>query len=435
MIVSIILIIFYLLVRQISFQNILPPSGAITFLLGLILIVSYIVGRFSLKLKIPMITGFLLTGIIIGPYILNIITQKNIESLSLINEIALTIIALSAGGELEIDRLVKKIGSLSAIIFFQVLIVFFGMGALFFPLFKFTILPSIVGQSQILPLSFAFVILMGTIATANSPSTTIAIIIETGSKGILTDTVLAITVLKDVIIIVMFTLSMALASAIAVGKEGLNLLILKELFLDIFIAILIGLFIGLLLAFYYKYVDKHKILFLLGLSFLVAAFYFQFHFHFLLSCMVAGAFATNVFKGIREKFHSSIKETSLPIFIIFFTMTGADLNLTLFKKYWVFALIYVLLRAGTTFLGTYSGAHLKKEDYKIKYLSWLGFLGQAGLTIGFLNIIEKQFPVGGYIIKDIALGGIILNQIFGPIGFKWALEKAGEVKEKFIAKI
>ncbi len=435
MIVSIILILFYLLVRQISFQNILPPSGELTFLLGLVLIVSYIVGRLTLKAKIPMITGYLLTGIIIGPYVFNIITQKNVESLSLINEIALTIIALSAGGELEIDKLFKKIGSLSVIIFFQVFIVFVGVGALFFFLFKITILPSILTQTSILPFSIAFAILMGTIATAKSPSTTIAIIIETGSKGALTDTVLAITVLKDVVIIVMFTLSMALASTISVGKGGLNISILNELFLEILIAVLIGLFIGLLLAFYYLYINKYNILFLIALSFLISAFYFQFHFHFLLSCMVAGAFATNVFKKIRESFHSSIKQASLPIFIIFFTITGADLNLSIFKKYWIFALIYVIARAGTTFLGTYLGAYLKNESFKIKYLSWLGFLGQAGLTIGFLNIIERQFPSGGYIIKDIALGGIILNQIFGPIGFKWALEKAGEVKEKFIAKI
>ncbi len=430
MIVSISLILFALLLSRVSFQSILPPSGELTFLLGLILIVSFLVGKLSLKIKIPMITGFLLTGIFLGPYLLNIITREGVKNFALINEIALSIIALSAGGELDLRELAKKIGSLSTIIFFQVFMAFIGVGLIFLLLFKYIILPPIVKESAVASLSVAFALLMGTIATAKSPSTTIAIIMETGAEGNLTDTVLAITVLKDVVIIVLFTLSMALASEIALGRGGLDISLFYELFLEIIVAILIGLFIGLLLALYYKFVNRYNLLFLIALSFLISAFYFQFHFHFLLSCMFAGAFATNFFKEIREDFHSSVKEASLPIFIIFFTITGADLNLSIFKKYWIFALLYVFIRALMTFLGTYTGAALKKESREVKHLSWLGFLGQAGLTIGFLTIIERQFPSGGGILKDIALGGIILNQIFGPIGFKWALVKAGEAREK-----
>ncbi len=430
MIITIIIIgLFYLLkFSRLSFSS--SPSGELTMIFGLILIVAYFLGKFGAKFKIPMITGYLLTGILIGPFFLKLITVQNIKSLDLINEIALSIIAFSAGGEIDYHSIKKKIKSILTIVNLQVLSTFIITIGVFYFLLRFFILPSLVQSNMISPLSLAFSILLGTIATANSPSTTIAIIMETKSKGHMTDLVLAITILKDVIIIILFTVSLSFSVKIASGGEGLNLAVFFHLILEILIAIGIGIGISFLIALYYRYVKKQGILFILILSFIITGFYYQFHFHFLLTCMVAGLLTTNLFSDIREKFLTSLKEISLPIFILFFTITGADLNMITLKKYWVYALIYVLIRGGSIFIGTYFGALINKEGNKIKYLSWVGFLGQAGLTIGFLNIIETKFPAGGTIIKDIALGGIILNQIFGPIAFKWALIKGKEAMVK-----
>ncbi len=430
MIITLVIIgLFYLL--KLSSMNFTPsPSGELTMIFGLIIIVSYFMGKFGSKFKIPMITGYLITGILIGPYFLKLLTVQNIKSLDLINEIALSIIAFSAGGEVEIKAIKKRLKSILSIVSLQTILSFILTGGVFYFILRFFMLPSLVSSKIILPLSLAFAILMGTIATATSPSTTIAIIMETKSKGSMTDLVLAITIIKDVIIIILFTISLSFAVKLGSGKEGINLSVFVHLLLEILIAVLIGLVLSLLIALYYKYVKKQGILFILMLSFIITGFYYQFHFHFLLSCMVAGILTTNFFPDIKEKFLESIKEISLPIFILFFTITGADLNMVILKRYWVYAIIYIIIRGGSTFVGTYTGAIINKEEDKIKYLSWFGFLGQAGLTIGFLNIIEAKFLAGGTILKDIALGGIILNQIFGPIGFKWALIKGKEASEE-----
>lgn len=410
-------ITFFLIITG-YFLSRLP--GKETFLLskataafGYLVLSSFFGGKILKNTLFPQITGYLLTGILVGPSFLSILDKATLGNLTFLDEIALALIALAAGAKVDLLKAKKLWKDIILIIILQILFAFIAVGIGMPALLK---LMNISPPSRTALLIF---LVLATAAVAKSPATTIAIILETKAEGSYTDTVIGVTIIKDIIIIFLFTFVIAVLSS---GKN-LQLSTFSTLSLEILNSIVLGgIFAGIIIA-YFKLFKGGRIPFILGIAFLISAVAHHFHFHSLLTCMVAGIAIKNL-SSIGEAFMNSVEESSLPILIVFFSISGASLDFSILKLIYPAAIFFVIIRITSLYFSTYLGA----RDPRVKKYGWMGFVAQAGLTLGFASLIGAYFPEYGILLKNLIVSAVIITTIIGPPMFNYSLRKAGEVK-------
>lgn len=401
------------------------PDQGVSFSLGFILIFAFLVGRQTKRLHLPQITGFIIAGILCGPYLLNFLSLADVGDLQLLDGLALSLIALTAGGEMRIDRLRESLSTIGAIVVCQTL--FIVAGFLVFGLAAKSVFPffAILSLRQCLAVS----LLLGTLASATSPSTTIAIITETRAKGRYTDLILGAAVVKDFMVIAFFALALSFSkSLLSPGQEfdfGFLAAILKELGGSILIGVMVGG--GIIL--YLKFIRREMTIFILGIAFFTYQISQSYGYHPLLICLVAGFLAEN-FSAQGEKLILAIEKSSMPVYVVFFAISGASLNLNALKESWVLAFVFVVWRGILKFSATWTGAKISGEDKQFRRLAWSGFISQAGVALGMAVIIQMTFPEWGSTFKALVLAVIAINQIAGPVLLQKLLIKVGEAGKK-----
>ncbi len=416
------MLIMAIVQRTVPAQQSLQGAEAIM-ALGLTLIAAYLMGRFVARFGLPKITGYLFAGILTGPYFVNLLSLQVVEQLRLIDNIALSFIALTAGGEFIITKVRRQKKLILNVLVWQSLIVLVGVAAIVT-----LIAPRVPYLSAFpLPVVLGIALLFGATALAKSPATTIAIITETGAKGRFTDMVLGITVAKDITVVLLFAFILAFAEPLIVPDGELHFDYLLLVLQDIFFSLFIGVVAGGIIYLYLRYVDRQIFIFLMGLILAVIEISAAFHLEIILIFMMAG-FVVQNFSSLGEGLIKSIESYSLPIYVPFFAIAGASLNFEIFLQNWFFIIILVAGRLVMTYVGTRIGATRAGEDKVIKNFAWMGFVAQAGVTLGLAIIVERSFPGGvGTYIKTVLIGMIALNQVAGPIMFRYALGKSGEI--------
>lgn len=410
------------LLVHIRLQGGSPDMAESMMALGFTLIAAYLIGLITARFNLPKITGYIVAGVVMGPFALNLISQRSVENLQLIDSIALGLIALTAGGEFRYKSIRHQFNTISSVILFQIIIVFAGFMAFFF--FYRSSIPLLAGQAA--PLAVGVGIIFGSLAIAKSPATTIAIITETGAKGKFTDFVLGVTVFKDIIVVLVFSLALSFAKPLIIPEATLHLSYVLEVLLEILLSIVVGVAAGGLILLYLKYVNSQTVLFLLGFILFGIEVSHMLHVESVLVFMVAGFFVQN-FSNAGSRLIEAIERGSLPVYVTFFAIAGASLNLPVFLDNWLLAIIIVLLRMATTFAGTFAGGKLTRSTREVQQLGWMGFIGQAGLTLGLVGLVNQAIPgTIGLSIKTLVVASVTLNQIIGPILFRYSLIKAGE---------
>jgi Kef-type K+ transport system membrane component KefB len=392
--------------------------------LGFTLIVAYLIGKMTSAIGIPKITGYILAGILTGPYIINLLSKSTVQNLQLIDNMALSLIALTAGGEFRYSAIRKQFKTIRSVIFWKILLVIIGF-ILFIFAYK-NYISFLSDQSHGVVLGAA--LLFGALSIATSPATTIAIISETRAKGKFTDFVLGVTVFKDVIVVLVFSLALSVAKPLILPETHLQFSYFVSVLLEIMLSIVVGIATGALILIYLKYVKEQKALFLLGFIIFIIELSNFIHLEVILVFMVAGFFVQN-FSQLGHHLIDAIEDSALPIFVVFFAIAGASLNFNILMQNWTLAIIIVILRLLTTYSGTYIGAQMTSGDNNIKKYGWMGFIGQAGLSLGLSVLLMKKIP--GPITKNIAtliVASIAINQIIGPILFRYSIIKVGEGK-------
>jgi Kef-type K+ transport system membrane component KefB len=394
--------------------------------LGFTLVVAYLAGRLLTPFSLPKITGYLLAGIFIGPYFLNLLSEEVVTSLQLIDNIALSLIALTAGGEFRYRALRKHFKVITAalsgqIIFVMLLLFFFTIG--YYPQISFLqneTLISIVGVG----------LLFGALSIATSPATTIAVITESRAKGPFTDFVLGLTVFKDIVVVLIFSFIVSIAKPLILHESHIELSYMLTVTMEIGLSIVAGVVAGAIILAYLKFVGEQKVIFLLGFIIFCIELASMFHLEVILLFMVAGFFVQN-FSRSGPPLIEAIEEVSLPIFVTFFAISGASLQLPIFLDNWVLAVYLVFIRILGTLLGTNFGGRLTRADQNVKKYGWLGFIGQAGLTLGLAAITRRAIPGPiGLGISTLIISSITINQIIGPVLFKIALQKTDEINKR-----
>ncbi len=401
--------------------------------LGIILLGAYCLGFILEKIGLPRIVGYIFAGLLMGPFALKLYTFSEVEELNFINKLALAFIALSAGGELRLANIRRALKSIIYYVSGVTLVVFIGTTLTVFALSG--LIPFMAGFGSGLRLAVASV--FGTIAVARSPSSAIAIISETKAKGRYTDIVLSVSVAMDVFIIILFAAVISLTKAFISGTKSIDMSLISSLSFEIATTFLIGFLLGKFIVFLLEKVHLEFPVVIVAMGFIVIEFshflggYLRevhdigFDLEPLLICMAAG-FTVQNFSDHGESFLERMDRVSMPIYIAFFAMTGASMDLNVLRTGWLLGLIIVVVRLVSVYFGSYISGRLAKNEPIIYKNVWLGFITQAGVSLGLLIEVARRFPDLGPPIQTILTASIIINQLIGPVAFKWGLEKVGE---------
>jgi len=409
----------------------------IIFLIGFLIvaIASNQIAKVFQKIRFPLITGFIITGIIAGSSLLNFITPKALENLNFLNEIALSIIAFSAGAELYLDDLRSRLNSIKWMTIGQLVITFaLSSITIFFIADNIPFMSEMDVSSKV-----AVSILFGTIFVARSPSSAIAVINEMRANGPFTKTVMGVTVLKDVLVIILFAISFSIAKALVNGEE-MDLLFLAILLAELIISFALGYLVGKLLEIPFLINTNIKIkgpfIILIGYGIYYLAHFIRVssenwssdHEIILEPLLIAiiGSFVLTNYSKHRIEFKEILEEISPTIYIIFFTLVGASLSFQTLMEVFGIAVALFFLRLFTMFLGGIFGVIAVKDPKKYTLIAWMPYLTQAGVALGLATIISEEFPVWGHEFETIVIAIIVINQLVGPPLFKWTLNYVKE---------
>ncbi len=400
----------------------------------LIALASAQIGEFFTKIKLPKITGYLFTGVLVGAFVLKFLPEEAVHDLRFIDEIALGFIAMAAGNELFLPELKGKFKSIGFTTFFLILVTFTLTSITVFLIADY--IPFTVGMPTASLVAIA--ILTGALLIARSPSSAIAIVTELRAKGPYTQIMLGVTVIMDIIVITIFAISTSVADALLLGV-GLNISFLLLLLVEMTIAVInayilykiLGLILGSTL---HTYIKTFLILLIGYLVFVLATFFREFSAEYtpfellvepLLITMIAGFLITNYSKH-RVEFHQILTKTGPYIYVAFFTLTGASLKLDVLAKVWPIALVLVAVRLFAIMIGSFTGGMLAGDPIEHNKLKWMGFVTQAGVALGLAKEVADEFPSFGTEFATMIIAVVVLNQIFGPIFLKYAINKVGE---------
>ncbi|MDG2371825.1 MAG: cation:proton antiporter [Flavobacteriaceae bacterium] len=386
------------------------------------------------KIKFPLITGLIITGILAGSSFLNFIPSESLPKLNFLNNLALAIIAFSAGAEFYLKELRSRINSIKWMTASQL---FITVILSTWVIFEYSLyIPFMQDQPKDIRLIIA--LLFGVIFVARSPSSAIAVINEMRANGPFTKTSMGVTVVKDVLVIILFAVCFSTAKTV-INNEDLDLTFLIFLTLDLtlsfFLGIVIGLALKLPLSLKINKTIKAIGVLLIGYGVYVFAelvrsktaiiFGHEIVLEPLLVCIIGSFYITN-YTNNRIEFVELLEEISPTIYVIFFTLTGASLSFqTLIQVLWI-AIAFFCLRLFSMFLAGMFGVLSAKDEKKFLFISWMPYVTQAGVALGLTTIIANEFTEWGYEFQTIIIAIIVINQLIGPVLFKISIDIAKE---------
>ena len=406
--------------------------------LSIALLAGLMMTRVVKPLKLPAVTAYLIAGVLVGPYCLGQLgisgigftSYENVEEFGLISDVALGFIAFAIGNEFRLSQL-KQTGRQATIVgIVQALV------ATLFVDVALIVLHLFLGDK--LPISSA--ITLGAIATATAPAATLMVVRQYKAKGKLTDILLPVVALDDAVGLIVFAVSFGVAMAMKNGSFDLVSIAVEPL-LEIVLSLALGAFLGWLLTQLEKLFNSNSNRLSLTIAFVfltVALSMVQFEiggvhigFSSLLVCMMLGTVFCNLCPLSEDLMEKADKWTA-PLFALFFVISGAELELGVFKDMGVvlIGVVYILFRS----LGKYVGAYISAaasgcEDTVKKYLG-ITLLPQAGVALGMCVTVSAKMGEGGALIRNITLFAVLIYELVGPMLTKNALIKSGDIQPK-----
>jgi trehalose-6-phosphate synthase/Kef-type K+ transport system membrane component KefB len=408
-------------VRRVAPADAGLPTTALA--LGFVLIVAMVAGELIRRLRLPRLTGYLLFGILIGPYIGNVISQPMAIQLQTVNGIATTLIAFIAGLTLNFERLGRRVaGTARMVATTLVVTITVGFAAIWAAWSWLPIAPDASGTAKL-----AMVALFVVIVVSFSPTMTAAVISETGARGPLSELVLALVVIADLVALVLFSLAMQFARVALGGAAGADVNVIVRLSWEILGALAFGSLVGALLALYLRYVAREVTLVLLGVCALLNQVGATQRFEPLLAAMAAGMIIQNVVVPQGDALKVAIQWGALPVLVVFFVATGASLHLDALTQIGFVAVALMAARLAVIRLGVWAGVRTSRIDSQTGAYVWTGLISQAGITLGLASVLTTEFPTWGSRVQTLLVALIALDELVGPLVFRSGLARAGEI--------
>ena len=395
-----------------------------------------LVSRFVKPLKMPAVTGYLIAGILIGPYCLGRLgvtglgftSMSEVKALSLFNDVALGFIAFAIGNEFRLSQL-KKTGRQATVIgIFQALVAALLVDVVLIALHEF-----MLGDK--LPLADA--ITLGAIATATAPAATLMVVRQYKAKGKLTDLLLPIVALDDAVGLIVFSVSFGIAKALNLGMFDLTSILLEPI-LEIIASLLLGMIMGIIFSAVEKYFKSNSKRLSLSITFViltVALSMMEFTigtvkvgFSSLLVCMMLGTVFCNVC-DFSEEIMGKTDRWTAPLFILFFVLSGAELELSVLGDAAIvgIGLAYIITRSLGKYLGAFISAKAVHCEPLIQHYLGITLLPQAGVALGMSVTVAQTLGTGGQMVRNIVLFGVLIYELVGPTLTRIALTKSGDI--------
>lgn len=395
----------------------------IAFMIGLSLILGWAAGLACRKIKVPMVVGYIVVGIVLGKSLLGIFNNGNIKGLYFITYIALACIGFDIGGELALEK-IRKLGK--SIIYISLLET---VGA--------TVLVTIAVYLYTKKLYIAFI--FGALAAATAPAATVDVLREYQSSGPLTTTTFAVVGIDDAYAVMIYAFASFFAKML-LSKKHLQVAeaVLKPLG-EIFGSLAIGAAIGLVFLFVVrKYTARRGLLVLTwGVIILTTGLTNWLHFSLILANMALGLTIVNATRWKRDDVFELIRGTTAPVFVIFFVLVGAQLDASKLVSLGVIGLLYIVFRSMGKMSGAYLGGVISDAPSNVRKYVGLCLFSQAGVAIGLSIQTAITFGGGRYGHAGVDLGVMAISviaatslvfQLIGPPSTRYAIMKAGEVR-------
>jgi Kef-type K+ transport system membrane component KefB len=382
--------------------------------IGIMALGGLLFGRLVKQMKFPNVTGYLLTGVCLGPFFLKLISIEMLNDFRIVSEVALAFIAFNIGCEFK-KSYFKRVGMVPIII---------GL---------FEALSAVVIVSTALIITghdIAFSILLGAIAAATAPAATVMIIRQYRAKGPVTDMLMSVVAIDDSIALIGFSIAAAIAKVITTSKPGAIFQAMGQSILEMIWAVIIGAILGILFKVFCLFFKKegNRLIIAVGIIFTTSALAVTFHLPTLITCMACGAMYCNI-EPDSDEVVSLLDRFTSPIYILFFVVSGAGLNLSLVSSLGITGVVYIVFRVVGKLGGAWVGAKVANAEENIcKYLG-PALIPQAGVAIGLVVSAQNIIPQYGQEMKTIILCATLIYEIVGPIIAKLSLKKAGEIIE------
>jgi Kef-type K+ transport system membrane component KefB len=387
---------------------------------GGLLLCGLFAGKLAKRIGLPRLTGYLLIGVVIGPYLLRFIPKEGVAGLDLIKGLAVSLIALTAGTELRLGRL-QKVGRKVVVLCGTITAFVFGstLGTLL--LLK-PLLPFLRDLSW--PQALAVAALTSAVIVSFSPTVTVAIVQETKARGSFTEFLMALVIVADLMVFVLFALAAGATKATLGAQVNVGQL-LGGIGWELFGSIAIGGVLGVLALLYLKHVRREVPLFLSALCFGAAELGVHLHLSSLLVSLAAGALIVNLDETEGVKIHHALEQVALPVFALFFAAAGAGLNLSVLGVVGPLALVLVAVRGVSIYFSARRFA--PREDERLPKYLWMGLISQAGVTLGLASLLGRTFPTFGPAVEVLIIAMITVHELIGPVLTRRALTASGEV--------
>lgn len=406
--------------------------------IGVAMFAGLLLSRLTSKLNLPDVTSYLVAGLLVGPLVLGRLgvpglgfqSFEFVEEMGLVCDAALGFIAFSIGSEFRISALRKTGRQATVIAIFQALT------ATVFVDVALIGLHFVLGDK--LPVSTCLI--LGAIATATAPAATLMVVNQYKAKGPLTDILLPIVALDDAVGLIVFAVSKGVAKALIGGSLSLVSVLVNPL-IEIVASLLLGAALGWVFSLVEKYFNSNSKRLSLAVAFVaLCAGLSKLHFEFgelrigfssLLVCMMCGTIFCNLCDFSEEIMHKTERWTG-PVYVLFFVISGAELDLRVFADLAVvgIGLMYIAARSAGKICGASVSARFMKCEKSIcKYLG-ITLLPQAGVALGMSVTVAAEFGTEGAMMRNIVLFSVLVYELVGPMLTKMALTAAGDIRPK-----
>ena len=378
------------------------------------MIVGLLMTRVMKKINLPNVTGYLIAGLIVGPYCLGIFNHENIDGLSIITEAALGFIAFSIGGEFKLSSL-KQLG---AKIF--VITVLEAVGA------------SVLVSTVLILAGFnpQLSLVLGAIASATAPAATLMVVRQYKARGPVTSTLLPVVAIDDAVCLMLFSIMSSVAKALgAKGEFSFYETIVKPL-IEIAGSLVVGFAVGFVLAIATKFFlsRANRMSLVVTAVFLGVGLSELLGFSSLLFCMAIGAALAN-FSKVSDAVMEGTDRWTPPVFMLFFVISGAHFNFEVLKSVGVAGILYLVFRSAGKYFGAMLGCIFTKAEKNVRKYLGITLLPQAGVAIGMAQLSLTVVPEYGEQIRAVILCATLVYELVGPLLTKIVLTRAGEIKK------
>ncbi len=387
--------------------------------LAVMLLVAFLLTRITKRCKLPNVTGYILAGICIGPYVLRLVPQSTINGMEFVTDVALALIAFDVGRYLRLNTLKSNSKQVLLITCLEALLAAVVVTSVMYFVFH---------------LSLPFSLLLGAIGSATAPASTIMTIRQYKAKGIFVDVLLQVVALDDVVALVAFSVCAAVSQALGQNGHVDTQVVLLPILLNL-LAVALGLLGGFLLSkiINEKRTSDNRLILTVMMILLITGFCCCFSVSPLLSCMAMGAVYANCAKN--DALFTQVREFSPPILTLFFVLSGMRLDLNALKTVGIIGVAYFFVRIIGKYAGAALGCKLGRAPKELTRYLGLALIPQAGVSIGLAILAQRMLPDAmGSMLSAIILSSSVLYEMIGPACAKIALHLSGAIPEEMRGK-